>query len=251
MNHPDELLAEYVDGTLPAADRDAVRAHLTSCARCGEEVAAATVAAETLRRLPQPAIPAGLADAAEMEASRTRARPERSATPATWYRWAGLAAAAAAVVAIVALALPDIGGSNGGASSAAMGASRELSPPDAIEIQQTNYDSSAVLALARTYMREAAPQADAGMTAAAPRAVEAGVDQAVACVRSALTSETDPTLTVQGDPVRIIRARFEGIPAYLGVFLAGPGPDQQTDTVTVVVASTKGCSVLSSTQAQR
>ena len=52
-----------------------------------------------------------------------------------------------------------------------------------------------------------------------------------------------------GDPrdelVRLIRAEFNGTPAYLAVFLEGPGAGQAPDTVVVWVASVEGCTPLS------
>ena len=50
--HPDELLAGFVDGTLPAEERASVERHLAECARCAEEVSLAAEARSALRALP-------------------------------------------------------------------------------------------------------------------------------------------------------------------------------------------------------
>jgi hypothetical protein len=53
MNHPDELLAVYVDGTASLPERAEVEAHLTFCADCREEVELARGALASLRLLPE------------------------------------------------------------------------------------------------------------------------------------------------------------------------------------------------------
>src|SRR5207245_2785662 len=71
---------------------------------------------------------------------------------------------------------------------------------------------------------------------------------AVACLGRAFT----PTTESQGLPgqlVRVIQARFRGTPAILGVYLIGPGAGQPTDIIRVLVASSRGCTILTSTQA--
>ena len=67
MTHPDELLADYVDGSLTPEEGAAVDAHLASCARCRAEVDVASRAARALASLPEPRAPAGVTDAAIAE----------------------------------------------------------------------------------------------------------------------------------------------------------------------------------------
>ena len=44
MSHPEDLLADYVGGTLDERERAAVDAHLPGCARCSAEVRQAEAA---------------------------------------------------------------------------------------------------------------------------------------------------------------------------------------------------------------
>jgi len=48
----------------------------------------------------------------------------------------------------------------------------------------------------------------------------------------------------------LIRARFEGTPAYLAVFTEGPGAGQPADTAIIWVFATDDCRILSSSFAQ-
>ena len=63
--------------------------------------------------------------------------------------------------------------------------------------------------------------------------------RALGCVAKAVPAE-------RGTLTRLIRARFEGKPAYIAVFLEGPGAGQPPDSAAVWVISTNGCSILSS-----
>ena len=109
MNHPYELLADLMDGTLDEGDLAGVQAHLDSCASCREDVADAKAGARAARSLP-------VEDPACGSASARRRQPRGGRGTPSWYRWAGVAAAAAVVVAI-AIALPNVG--NGPASTGA------------------------------------------------------------------------------------------------------------------------------------
>ncbi|MGH2673916.1 MAG: anti-sigma factor family protein, partial [Actinomycetota bacterium] len=51
--HPDELLAEYVEGALGPEDRSRVEEHLAGCHRCGQEVLMARNARGALASLPE------------------------------------------------------------------------------------------------------------------------------------------------------------------------------------------------------
>ena len=61
MNHPYELLADLVDGTLDEGDLAGVQAHLDTCPACRDDVAHATAGREAARSLPQAAAPRGAA----------------------------------------------------------------------------------------------------------------------------------------------------------------------------------------------
>ena len=57
MTHPEELLAEYVDGSLQQDERTAVDAHIAACERCRDEVASARRARTALSALPEADLP--------------------------------------------------------------------------------------------------------------------------------------------------------------------------------------------------
>ena len=51
MSHPEDLLAEYVDGTLTERERAFVDTHLDGCARCSSEIRQAEAAKTALSEL--------------------------------------------------------------------------------------------------------------------------------------------------------------------------------------------------------
>ncbi|MDP9299761.1 MAG: hypothetical protein M3P43_02525, partial [Actinomycetota bacterium] len=71
---------------------------------------------------------------------------------------------------------------------------------------------------------------------------------AVACLDRAFT-EPAGQQAPEGQLVRVIQARYRGTPAVLGVYSIGPGAGQPADVVRVLVASSRDCSILTSTQA--
>ena len=72
---------------------------------------------------------------------------------------------------------------------------------------------------------------------------QAQVDKALACIVQSAPGET-------GDLKRLIRARFEGTPAYLALFTEGPGAGQPADRAIIWVFATDDCRILSSSLAQ-
>lgn len=265
MNHPDELLAEYVDETLSSRQHDEVVRHVAECRRCREQVALAGAAQAALVALPKAVAPPGIGDAAIAEAERLAAAREPSVRPLrrrrgvdaypVWYRWAGVAAAAAAVLLVGVVVLPKLGNDHQGATVVTDGVERASapSPAAALEVQDANYDTAAVQAIAVSY--RASSDVAPGSMGPAMAATNAGsvvegvastlepgrTDEALACVRTAYPA-------APGVPVRLIQALYGGTPAYLGVFLSDPGAGQPPDTVTIVVAATHGCTVLTTTQ---
>jgi hypothetical protein len=121
--------------------------------------------------------------------------------------------------------------------------------------QNVDYDLAGVEALATSYRGGA--DATFGPNEKGTQVPEAtGVTttqripfpDAVACLDRAFTPATG-SQGLPGQLVRVIQARFRGMPAVLGVYLIGPGAGQPTDIVRVLVASSRGCTILTSTQA--
>ena len=252
MNHPDDLLAPYVDGALSTAERNAVTRHLATCERCATEVELAG------RAEPGAPIDAGGGGAGGSRgpgdrggrAERRRACPEvtplrESASRANGLRWVAAAVGIAAVIVLVATTLPNVGGQ--GSSEAALPAAAEggavasIAPASRVEIQDVDYDVDSVQALAGSFARAAAPGVSGAPASPPwcrrPRPGGAGVtaegrprtdrlSAAAACLSKAFA---DP----QGELVRLIDARFRGTPAYIGIYLAGPGAGQPPDSALV------------------
>jgi putative zinc finger protein len=231
VTHPDDLLAEFEDGTLADGERAVLERHLASCARCREQVELARAAKAALASAPD-AVGA--------------TKPRRLA----WIRWAGAAAAVAAAIAVAVLVLPNIGSPGPTRAANAPGAlaagSTEASvvqPASGIETQDTDYDAQAVSQLARSYQGHTFGVAtDLGGPVAAP---QPGPTTAFASASSCLGRAASRD---QGELVRLIEARYEGTPAYIGVYLSGPGAGQPADGVRVLVVPTDSCThILTST----
>ncbi len=253
MTHPEELLAGYVDGTLSVEERAAVETHIAGCATCSRETALATGARSALRSLAEMPAPPDVARRALEEAGVVR-RSAGGGTP-RWYRVGGIAAAAAAGLLVVTLVLPRIGQGEGSGADAAReksqepaGDSREATAlaASAIEIRHVNYDDTSLAALVSPLQGDTAGGGGVG-TAEAPASPvygsQAQTDEALACISESVPDET-------GRLQSLIRARFDGTPAYLAVFLEGPGAGQPDDSVTVWVLATEDCRILSFSSAQ-
>jgi anti-sigma factor RsiW len=254
MTHPEELLAGYVDGTLSAQERAAVEAHVAGCARCSREIGLATSARSALRSLEEVPAPADIGALAIEVASGSRAAAVEG-TP-RWYRVGGLVAAVAAGLLVFTLVLPHVGQSDdsGGGDQRALRASErdteagKLHAASGIEIQHQNYDNTSLTELITSVAAEDSSAGGAAVgTAAAPAPSTTGsqaqVDKALACIVQSAPGET-------GDLQRLIRARFQGTPAYLALFTEGPGAGQPADTAIIWVFAVDDCRILSSSLAQ-
>ena len=244
MTHPEELLAGYVDGTLPEPERDVVDAHLEACATCREEVELARAAVTALASLPEEPVPFGVTGPILAEAGR-RFDGRRAAM---WSRvqWGVGAAAAAALILVVALNLGN-GQREHAASPAADGAASapvESAPAQApsfkgVERQpDVNYDDAGVRSLATDSARGTTAE-DSAATGSNPTAF-AAPDEATACVKSSGGPVNDPRDTL----LRLVEAEYQGTPAYFAVFIEGPGAEQPADTVVVWVVATDDCRIL-------
>lgn len=254
MTHPEELLAGYVDGTLSAQERAVVETHVAGCSKCSREIAMASSARLALRGLDDVPAPEDIGSLAIQEASGHRGAPGVGGTP-RWYRVGGLVAAVAAGLLVFTLVLPRIGQSDdaGGGDqrelSAAAGDAEagKLNAASGIEISHENYDNTSLTALISSLA--AGDSAGGSMAAASAPPIplatggQAQVNKALACIVQSAPDET-------GDLKRLIRARFEGTPAYLAVFTEGPGAGQPADTAIIWVFATDDCRILSSSFAQ-
>jgi hypothetical protein len=254
MTHPEELLAGYVDGTLSAQERAVVETHVSGCSKCSREIAMASSARSALRGLDDVPAPEDIGSLAIQEASGHRGAPGVGGTP-RWYRVGGLVAAVAAGLLVFTLVLPRIGQSDdaGGGDqrelSTAAGDTEagKLSAASGIEISHENYDNTSLTALISSLA--AGDSAGGSMAAASAPPIplatggQAQVNKALACIVRSAPDET-------GDLKRLIRARFEGTPAYLAVFTEGPGAGQPADTAIIWVFATDDCRILSSSFAQ-
>ena len=268
-DHPEELLAEYAEGSLGASERAQVEDHLAGCDRCREELELATEARGVLRSLPDLDAPGGIPLAVRRRA--------RGATASRTLRVAGIAAAASIVAAgaIFGLSRLDFGDERTGeAQSGARleesdapasdqdkargGAGAESAPAVAAgladapslptyEETQRDYDPDDLAPLARRLREEAHEALDLGIQPTAtrffdnfdPAAFTVPVRQAIRCV----LVEVPPTQLVV--PFRIEAASFEDTPAYIAAFLQGPTPDDPYDRIVIWVVDRETCSLLS------
>jgi anti-sigma factor RsiW len=259
VSHPEDLLADYVDGTLAERERAAVDTHLDGCARCSAEIRQAEAAKTALSELEDVPVPFGVTGPVLAEAGRRFER--RRGVAWERFQWAAGLAAAAALIVVVAL---NVGGGDqrNAASSAATGAAggsaaaggAEAAAPGAIhfagiEIQRNvDYDDAGIQAVAA----EAAAAVVAAEETPAPQAALAGAaqdskertSQAKDCVKQSGIQGPQDVL------IRLIEAEFEGTPGYIAVFSEGPGAGQPPDHVVVFVVAKDDCRILS-TASQR
>ena len=246
MKHPEELLAGYVDGSLSDEERAAVDAHLVTCETCREEIQLARRAVTALVSLEEEPVPFGVMNPVTAEIGwRTRKRQ----TP--WHtrlQWAAGLAAAAAIVALLAIRLPPMLGGGAGAGSPAMsatstealvrGPTAEFEGTVGLKVQPINYDVARLEAL----LSHVASQGETGTkTTSGPQSL-APQDATQAALGCLLRGSS---LTGNDQLVRLIEARFQGTPAYLGVFLESPEAGQPPAQVVIWVVAKKDCSILS------
>lgn len=278
MTHPDDLLADYIDGTLDEPRRADVDAHLLGCARCREEVRLAGAAKASLAELEDVPVPFGVTGPVVVEAGKDFERRGRA-----WdrFRWAAGLAAAAALVLVVVLNLgrgDERNAARPAAASAATGAAAEAGggggaaapvPFNGLERQQdVSYDEAGIQAVA-VHASEAIVAAEeaqekaggsagggAGETnqeSAALSAPDAATQRfgSAASSKRCIQQSGLPTDSPRDHLIRMIEAKFEGTPAYIAVFAEGPGAAQPADHVVVWVVSSQDCSRILTTASQR
>jgi hypothetical protein len=256
VSHPEDLLADYVGGTLDERERAAVDAHLPGCARCSAEVRQAEAARAALSELEDVPVPFGVTGPVLAEAGR---RFERRRGVA-WgrFQWAAGLAAAAAFVVVVALnvggedaqnaAAPErtaaVAGGTGAAGAEA--ATPGVIPFAGLERQtDVNYDEAGIRAVAADAVvaAEDAPGTQAALASTVQDTKE----------RTSLARECVDQSGVRGPNdvlIRLIEAQFEGTPAFIGVYSEGPGAGQTPDHIVVFVIAKDDCRILS-TASQR
>lgn len=257
-DHPDELLAEYVDGTLGPEARGRVEAHLAGCVRCRDEVAMAREGREALAALPELPAPAGL----DLAVRRRR-------SPRRWRVLAPVAAAAVlvagAIVVLGQLGGPEPAGIEGGGGGGAQAPAASAQSPGAAGSEtsdrtalaraqlprysesNTDYRPSDLAALARGLRDDARESVEGGLAPTAaeyyrdfdPSALPARLGDIYRCV----VSDVPPEQLIV--PLTIEAASFEGEPAYLASFLQGPAPDQPYDRIVIWVVGRQDCTLRS------
>ena len=269
MTHPEDLLAEYVDGTLGPEERARVDAHLAGCERCRDEVAAAGLARAAVAALPEVDAPSGIA-------LEVRRRVRGTGRAGGFAMRAGATAAAAAIVGVLVWVGmsggPDTvggdaageqtsapaaeGGGRGGADAEdATTAESAADSPTALtsasaypkfRVSDTSYDPELLAELAPRLAEEAVAAIDAGFPPTARDFYASfdlrDLDQRAGTAISCVTGTVAPEGIVS--PFLIEEAAFRDEPAYLAVFLQGPDADAPYDRVTLVAVSREGCAPL-------
>ena len=251
MTHPEELLADYVDGTLDDEQRAVVDAHLPGCETCRDEIELARGAVAALASLEDEPVPFGVTGPVLAEAGR---RFERRRV-LVWERlqWAAGLAAAAALVLVVAL---NIGNGSDREDAASLGSSTaadgQVEAPEGgaaetalafafqgLEVQDdVNYVADGISSLATVAAEVISGRAPAE-TGGDQRYTPA--DEALACIeQSGAPTVDDPRDTL----MRLIEAEYEGTPAYIAVYAESPGAGQPADTVVVWAVAKSGCQIL-------
>jgi anti-sigma factor RsiW len=270
--HPEELLAEYAEGTLGADQRARVEEHLEGCETCREELGLAGEARQALAALPELEAPGGIPLAV---------RRKGRGTPSRAWQFVGAAAAAAVLVAGAVFVFSNLdagtqqeaagggGGQDsgparaedskakgGGEGLAGTSADQEEAPalaaapiPQLPIYKESNrrYESKDLAPLARRLRDDAngflasglSPFASAFFAEFDPASFTPEIRRAIRCV---LTDVPPQQLIV---PLRIEAASFQGQPAYIAAFLQGPTPDDEYDRIVMWVVHRESCDLIS------
>jgi hypothetical protein len=263
-SHPEELLAEYADGTLGPDDRARVDAHVSACDICREELDLAGSARRALEALPELNVPAGTTWPVVQRAERRR-RWLPSMNPRTAWVAAGATAAAAAVIGAFIMVGPlRQAAEPGSADRSAAGG--EVSGP--APNSESQFDSSEELLEARypTYRRTAEDfdsssinRLSRDVTVGARRALDEGFLEPPArwhanTLLAALPTQTRRALACvvravspgrSLAPFSVLAASYEGEPAYVGAFLQADDPEKPYRQVVLYVVSRQDCTLRS------
>ena len=250
-DHPEELLAGYVDGSASPQERGAVEAHLASCRQCREEAGLARIAHARLVSLPELDAP-GLAERGlaglrgpglkpvpgGAEGERPEAHEDEGGRGPVRRRpvWVPALAAAAIVAIAGAIALPIRlrgGGAPTRPSTQAAGTPAPSPLPPLVDVG-ARYTPAAVSALAKR-LAPAARSAEAAPASPGASAPVFGSQTSAAPGKGTLSAADQATsrtaldcliggggLEANALPLYLERATFKGVPAYIGAF-ARPG----------------------------
>jgi Putative zinc-finger len=249
LDHPDELLVGYVDGSASAEERRAVDAHLVSCSQCREELALATKARTALGSLPEleaPGLAAGgieglrAADARDDLAARREAKREGRRARQWQASWVALGGVAAVLVFLAVLPFVL---NRGGADMVAGGvqSAPEATPAPAplypgVVDRGFAYDQDSIQALAQELAGEKRTSGSNPLSSApGMRAADASSDQVVRC---AIEGTGLPSDTV---PIYLEEATYEGTPAYVVAVRTEGGARAH---LRVYAVSQEGCTFL-------
>jgi hypothetical protein len=252
--HPEELLASFVDGSASGEERRAVEAHLAGCATCRADVRLATRGLEAMRSLPPVEVPGLATDIEWLPRGRPEAVPRPRPAPSrlrrraslAWQRVAwGAGIAAAASVAAVFLVSSLTGGSSRTAATGPKAAGPGREAFAGVETA-TDYDQASLNALAVRVAREQGARADLGSPGGLPLASPApAVGEAAGPSSQAVDQATrDRALrclqrgaglpdTVEAAYLEI--ASFDGRPAFIGAFGTEPTAGGATRLLVIAV----------------
>ena len=287
MTHPTDLLADYVDGTLPAAERRRVDSHLASCKLCAAEVEDATKGRSALSSLPRVEVPVGVTSPVLRQARGTSGAgsPTTTAPAKMKFRMGRVYGLVAASVAALLAVVFVLGGHRSPVVSTGARAEMALpvtdmhkgdNEPGPLDLDG-DYSASELSAFVdaeaqqRSGVKVPAPadQVAGGSAYAsdAPTADSGGLSGgSLPASKKALQKSQDQTSPVT-DPGKLERclksidayanggtsagnfeALYDGIPAYFAVLLEGPEPGQPADKVIVWVVARSNCDVVAFAQ---
>ena len=286
MTHPTSLLAEFVDGTLGAADRAKVETHLAACPACRLEIRRAREARNALASLPEVPVPVGVTAPVVRRVAPRRAGARHTAPPRAAAAGAGIpllyrvgaAAVAAMVVGVIAFAAlkPTT-------RSRPAEAALAVSPPPVVEMDTNgDYTSGELAALSEATAKALDPGARASHLTAeeqvpgpAPSPTPApGYGSAEAAPEApdlnratgggSLTSTPDtlpaPQAILRGclvaagatdneaTLIESFQAKYQGSPALFAVLTEASKTGAPTDRVVVWAFAKNNCDIIAFTQ---
>jgi hypothetical protein len=249
-DHPDELLAGYVDDSGPAEERAIVDEHLGSCARCREEVKLARSARAALGSLPE--IEWAGSDPASLDAIRSAAAVERPVVAplrpreGRRVRWERVAwssgIAAALVLGVVFVALLFRGATSSTTTSAPQlgAAARSPIPAPGIVDRGKDYTAAGLSALATQLSERGDADQSLSTRLGAAKVVPENSEfaAAITCVRQAGGfPESDRLIYLEN-------ARYLGRAAYIAA-LFEPAVGSARSHLVVIAVSQGACQPLS------